>query len=139
MNTMKVIVVLSLVAAALAAPSRLQAFPGPVPAPYYRPVPAYKPLPLLKVPARYNFGYSVNDDYSGNNFGHQETRDGYDTKGSYSVQLPDGRVQQVTYTVNGDSGYVAEVTYYGEAKYPAYRPAPAYTPVPAYRPTPLYG
>ncbi|XP_069157243.1 cuticle protein 7-like [Procambarus clarkii] len=119
---MKVILALILVAAAMAAPE-------------YNPALFFnKP----QVPARYNFGYSVNDDYSGNNFGHQENRDGYDTKGSYSVQLPDGRVQQVTYTVNGDSGYVAEVTYYGEAKYPAYRPAPAYTPVPAYRPVPTY-
>ncbi|XP_069157247.1 uncharacterized protein [Procambarus clarkii] len=68
--------------------------------------------------ARYNFNYAVKHEDSGNDFGHQETRDGDDTKGSYYVQLPDGRLQTVTYSVDGDSGYVAEVSYQGEARYP---------------------
>ncbi|XP_076059587.1 uncharacterized protein LOC143036224 [Oratosquilla oratoria] len=75
-------------------------------------------------PPQYDFNYAVKDDYSGNDFGHQEARDGYDTQGSYYVQLPDGRLQKVSYIVNGDSGYVAEVTYEGEAQYPEYKPAP---------------
>ena len=89
---------------------------------------------------RYTFDYAVRDNL-GNNYGHQETRDGYDTQGSYSVQLPDGRLQHVRYYVNGDSGYVAEVSYEGEAQYPAYSPAPAYRPAPAYAytPAPTYG
>ncbi|XP_042227219.1 pro-resilin-like [Homarus americanus] len=68
--------------------------------------------------AKYDFDWSVKDEDSGNDFGHQESRDGDNTKGSYSVQLPDGRLQTVTYYVDGDSGYVAEVKYEGEAQYP---------------------
>ncbi|XP_076059593.1 uncharacterized protein LOC143036230 [Oratosquilla oratoria] len=86
-------------------------------------------------PPRYDFNYAVKD-YSNNDFGHQENRDGYNTNGGYSVLLPDGRLQRVTYTVNGDEGYIAEVTYEGEAQYPDHQPAP-YHPTPApYRPTP---
>ncbi|XP_076061316.1 uncharacterized protein LOC143037089 [Oratosquilla oratoria] len=69
-------------------------------------------------PAKYDFNYAVKDDDSGNDFGHQEARDDDRTDGSYYVQLPDGRLQKVVYYVDGDSGYVAEVTYEGEAHYP---------------------
>ncbi|KAG7166342.1 pro-resilin-like [Homarus americanus] len=68
--------------------------------------------------AQYNFNYAVKHDPSGNDFGHQETRDGDNTQGSYYVQLPDGRLQTVTYFVDGDSGYIADVKYDGEARYP---------------------
>ncbi|XP_066948368.1 pro-resilin-like [Macrobrachium rosenbergii] len=68
--------------------------------------------------AQYNFNWAVKDESSENDFGHQETRDGDNTQGSYYVQLPDGRLQTVKYFVDGDSGYVAEVTYQGEARYP---------------------
>merc|ERR1711874_543283 len=50
--------------------------------------------------------------------GTEEKRDGYAAQGSYYVSLPDGRLQKVSYTVNGDGGYVADVTYEGEAQYP---------------------
>ncbi|XP_064122113.1 pro-resilin-like [Macrobrachium nipponense] len=86
----------------------------------------YAPPPSYEEPAKYDFNYAVKDDYSGNDFGHQEARDGYDTQGSYYVLLPDGRLQKVSYNVNGDSGFVAEVTYEGEAQYPEYHPAPSY-------------
>ena len=66
----------------------------------------------------YNFQWEVKDQYSGNDFNHQEDREYDNTKGSYSVQLPDGRLQHVTYQVEGDSGYIAEVNYEGEAQYP---------------------
>ncbi|XP_069937585.1 cuticle protein 7-like [Cherax quadricarinatus] len=127
---MKVILVVTLAAAAVAAPS------GP---PYgFSPAPAYRPAPsYASAPARYSFDYAVNDPPSGNDFGHQESRDGDHTQGSYYVQLPDGRLQQVAYTVRGDSGYLAEVTYQGEARYPTYQPA--YRPAPAYTPIPVYG
>ena len=74
----------------------------------------------------------MKDDYSGTNFGTEERRDGYATQGSYYVALPDGRLQKVTYSVNGDGGYVADVTYEGEAQYPEVKP---YSPAPAYNPT----
>nr|XP_027231023.1 pro-resilin-like [Penaeus vannamei] len=68
--------------------------------------------------AKYSFNWVVSDDSSSNEFGHQEARDGDDTQGSYYVQLPDGRLQTVKYFVDGDSGYVAQVSYEGEASYP---------------------
>ncbi|XP_042227232.1 cuticle protein 7-like [Homarus americanus] len=108
---MKVVLALTLVAAAVALPSYAPSYSGP---------------------AQYNFEWTVNDGPSGNDFGHQENRNGDNTQGSYYVQLPDGRLQRVTYTVNGGSGYVAEVTYQGEAQHPSYRPAPSYNPAPVY-------
>ncbi|XP_042874708.1 cuticle protein 8-like [Penaeus japonicus] len=120
--------VLGLAAAALGAPSQ--------------PPHGYAPAPSYQSPAQYNFDWLVKDDYSANDFGQQESRDGYNTQGSYYVQLPDGRLQRVTYHVDGDSGYVAEVSYEGEAQYQAHQPAyhttPSYHPTPAYRPTPSY-
>ncbi|KAK8383504.1 hypothetical protein O3P69_015896 [Scylla paramamosain] len=66
--------------------------------------------------AQYNFQWSVDHDPSSNEYGHQEARDGDNTKGSYYVELPDGRVQNVAYQVNGGSGYLADVTYTGSAE-----------------------
>ena len=100
------------------------------PASYAPAAPAYP-----DAPAAYSFNWAVKDDYTNNNYGQDEKRDGYATSGSYYVALPDGRLQRVTYSVNGDGGYVAEVSYEGEAQYPeqkAYAPAPAYKPAPSY-------
>ncbi|XP_069977399.1 uncharacterized protein [Penaeus vannamei] len=83
------------------------------------------PAPAPTGPAQYNYRYTVQDNF-GNDFGHQEDRNGYDTQGSYYVQLPDGRLQKVTYTVNGDSGFIANVDYVGEARYPSGRPSGGY-------------
>ncbi|XP_047471394.1 pro-resilin-like [Penaeus chinensis] len=99
--------------------------------PSYTPAPSYN-APAHTGPAQYDFNYAVNHDYSNNDFGHQENRNGYDTQGAYYVLLPDGRVQRVSYTVNGDSGYVAQVTYEGEAQYGAPRPSTSYQPAPSY-------
>ncbi|XP_066952414.1 cuticle protein 7-like [Macrobrachium rosenbergii] len=91
------------------------------------------------VPPKYTYNYGVADDYSGAAYGHNEARDGYKTEGSYTVDLPDGRKQTVTYVDNGD-GLIAEVTYEGEAVYPEYKPAypapPKYPPTPKYPPPP---
>ena len=74
---------------------------------------------------KYAFDYGVQDEYSGAAYRAQETRDGPSTRGGYSVALPDGRILRVTYHVDGDSGYVADVTYEGEARYDD-RPQPSY-------------
>ncbi len=104
----------------------------------------YKPFPLTRqarsdppappstyptpsyAPAVYDFAWEVLDSYSGNDYGHQESRNDKTTTGSYHVALPDGRVQRVTYSVDGYGGYTAEVTYEGTASYPevqAYKPS----------------
>merc|ERR1712117_190944 len=106
------------------------------PAPY---APAEAAYPDIR--PSYNYQFGVNDpEYSGAVFSHQENREDYNTQGEYRVNLPDGRVQIVSYTA-GPEGYVADVGYEGEAAYPEaapYKPAPAaYKPAPApYKPAP---
>merc|ERR1712216_680293 len=79
--------------------------------------------PDLAEPSPYTYTYAVADDYSKANFQQSEANDGTGAvTGSYSVNLPDGRIQTVTYNANDLTGNVAEVTYSGEAVYP---PAPA--------------
>merc|ERR1711863_117838 len=102
--------------------------PAPAPAPYHAPAPAYKPAAEPFEPPKYEYTYGVADDYSKANFGHSESRDGYATSGSYRVNLPDGRVQIVTYHAD-ENGYVADVKYEGTAQYPEYKPS--YKPAPA--------
>jgi len=76
----------------------------------------------------YDFAYAVKDEPSYNHFGHQETSDGKTVIGSYRVVLPDSRTQIVNYKIDAYSGFVADVKYEGEAKFPEYKPAykPAY-------------
>merc|ERR1712055_992499 len=67
----------------------------------------------------YTYQYNVADDYSGSNFQATESDDGTGVRdGSYSVAIPDGRVQHVAYHANDLDGYVAQVTYDGTAAYP---------------------
>ena len=76
-----------------------------------------------EVPEPYTYSYGVADDYSNSNFNAAETGDANGVVGgSYSVNLPDGRTQTVTYTADEVNGFVADVSYSGEAVYP---PAPA--------------
>ncbi|XP_045101356.1 cuticle protein 7-like isoform X2 [Portunus trituberculatus] len=93
----------------------------------------------------YNFAYGVKDDYAGTDFGQQENSDGNTVKGSYTVQLPDGRKQTVNYAADHYNGFVADVQYYGEAQYPHdYAPAVTFPPqgyghsAPVYQPQPTY-
>ncbi|KAK4307488.1 hypothetical protein Pmani_020741, partial [Petrolisthes manimaculis] len=66
---------------------------------------------LPKVPPGYDYKYGVVDEETGNDFGHEETRDDQATTGSYYVLLPDGRLQTVLYSVIQDQGFVADVSY----------------------------
>merc|ERR1712121_390129 len=72
-------------------------------------------------PSPYHYEYKVHDDKKYLDFGAEEEGDGKgDVHGFYHVQLPDGRLQKVTYTVNDYSGYIADVSYDGQAVHPTY-------------------
>ncbi|KAK8749987.1 hypothetical protein OTU49_015169 [Cherax quadricarinatus] len=71
----------------------------------------------------YEFGYGVLDSHTGNQFFHAEKREEGQTRGSYKIQLPDGRVQTVTYVANSH-GFHPEVTFDGEARFPDTTPTP---------------
>jgi len=108
------------------------------------------PGPYYDQPAAYAYNYGVADGYSGAYYNAGEQRDGYATSGSYSVALPDGRVQTVNYRVaDANSGYVADVQYsgaphyhpYSYSTYPyksTYSAAPVYAPLPVYKPSPVH-
>merc|ERR1712071_38204 len=97
---------------------------------YHAPVvhaPVYHAAPLVHAapvaypdePSPYTYTYGVADDYSNATFNAAETGDGAgNAEGSYTVALPDGRIQHVNYKADGYEGYVAEVTYEGTAAYP---------------------
>jgi len=101
--------------------------------------PAYGPPPSYEKEAAqpYSYQYAVQDDYSGSNFAASENSDAKVVTGSYTVHLPDGRIQTVKYTADHYNGYVADVSYEGTPVYPEakpYAPAPKYSPAP-----PKYG
>merc|ERR1711990_308952 len=109
---MQAFITLAMVAAASAAPQYAAA-----------PVVHAVAAPDLAEPSPYTYTYAVADDYSKANFQQSESNDGTGAvTGSYSVNLPDGRIQTVTYNANDLTGNVATVEYTGEAVYP---PAPA--------------
>merc|ERR1712226_287119 len=95
---MQAFITLAMVAAASAAPQYAAA-----------PVVHAVAAPDLAEPSPYTYTYAVADDYSKANFQQSESNDGTGAvTGSYSVNLPDGRIQTVTYNAE-----------------PVYPPAPA--------------
>ncbi len=118
----------ALIAAAAAAPQyAAPAFVAPAPA--YGPAPIAVAAPVYPdVAPAYDYSYGVADSLSGANFGASEARNGYATQGEYHVNLPDGRLQTVTYSSDPATGYIADVKYSGEPVYAA--PAPAYGAAP---------
>ena len=102
---------------------------APAPAPAYAPKPAYAAEPWEP----YTYEYGVKDDYSKAAFNAAESADAAgNVIGSYSVALPDGRIQTVKYTADNYNGYIADVSYEGVPVYPEVKPyAPApYAPAP---------
>ena len=71
-------------------------------APQYHPAPVVHAVagyaaPDLAEPSPYTYTYAVADDYSKANFQQSESNDGTGVvTGSYSVNLPDGRIQTPT-------------------------------------------
>merc|ERR1712153_50833 len=115
-NMYKLILASALIAAASAAGPPVYGAPAP-----YHPAPVYKEEKL--VPQPYAYEYGVADDYSKANFKKAETQDAEGkVAGSFTIALPDGRIQTTTYTADHYNGFIAEVTYEGTAVYP---PEPA--------------
>merc|ERR1719461_2290665 len=93
---------------------------------YPEPARAYKPKPIYLEeeeekfePQPYKYEYGVQDDYSKAAFAKSETQNEVGAvTGSYKVNLPDGRIQTVTYTADPVHGYKAVVSYEGEPVYP---------------------
>merc|ERR1711981_390962 len=106
----------------------------PAPAPVYKaaPPPYKAPHPEAKLPPQpYQYEYGVADQYTGTNFQSVENQNAEGTVvGSYRVNLPDGRVQTVTYTADHYGGFVADVSYEGEAQYPPEKEHKPYAPPP---------
>ena len=118
--------------AAVALADRPVAPPPPPRRPVYR-EPEYK-----QHPQPYAYQYGVQDQYSGASFDKTEKQDeNGNLQGQYRVNLPDGRVQVVTYRADHVNGYIADVKYEGTPVYPPapkggygpYKPAPAPQPV----------
>ena len=102
------------------------------------PRPAYGVVEEVLPPQPFAYQYGVKDGYSGADFDKTETQDaGGNVQGEYRVNLPDGRVQIVTYHADEVNGYVADVKYEGTPVYPP-EPAGGYgAPKAAYAPVPL--
>ncbi|KXJ79998.1 hypothetical protein RP20_CCG026968 [Aedes albopictus] len=79
--------------------------------PAYRALAKYAAREATNLKKHYAFSYTVKDSASGDDFSHtqQQQIDGA-VKGSYKVQLPDGRMQIVKYIAD-NNGYRADVTY----------------------------
>merc|ERR1712027_139075 len=114
--TMKAFISSLLVATAIAAPANVGYAPAPAPyapAPYH---PAPAPYHEEKIPPQpFAYEYGGADEY-GRHFAKTETQDEHGVvKGEYRVELPDGRVQIVSYHADHENGFIADVRYEGEA------------------------
>merc|ERR1712141_319462 len=119
-STMKVLISSSLLmTSALAAVVPVAPGNAPAPAPYH-PAPApYHEEKLPPQPFAYEYGGA---DAYGRHFAKTESQDEHGVvKGEYRVELPDGRVQIVSYHADHDNGLIADVRYEGEA-----HPEPVY-------------
>ena len=142
----KIVIASILFTAACAAPAGPPSYHAPPPS-YHAPVhhaPAYHaPAPSYHEPKYeprpYHYAYGVSDDYTGTNFEAAEDSDGGYVNGHYSVLLPDGRRQNVKYTADHYTGYVADVSYEGyAAPAPVHKGAPVYHAAPVHKPAPVY-
>ncbi|CAB4059613.1 unnamed protein product [Lepeophtheirus salmonis] len=120
-------------AVAQGAPSAPSSYGAPPPAPppsYGEPPPPPPPQPAYGAPTApqptyvaagqaepaapeptppYAFNYAVLDAESGNDFSAEEQAQGGIVSGEYKVKLADGKIMTVSYTVEGDSGFVADI------------------------------
>jgi len=77
---------------------------APAPAVVATRVEPYDPHP------RYDFGYSVSDQITGDHKSQYEARDGDVVQGQYSLVEPDGHVRTVQYTSDRVNGFNAQVS-----------------------------
>ena len=86
----------------------------------------YAPAPVVvakEIPQPYAYEYGVADDYSKANFRKTETQDAAgNVGGSFTIALPDGRIQTTAYTADHVNGFIADVSFQGEAVFPEQRP-----------------
>jgi len=82
----------------------------------------------------YEYKFRVDDPETYNKYEIEEKGDPDIVKGSYRINLPDGRTQVVNYEVHPERGYEAKITYEGEAQYPD---TPGYVATPYGPPEPL--
>jgi len=92
----------------------------------------YEEEELIRDP--YQYQVKVEDPETANKYEIEEEGNPDIVRGSYKIALPDGRTQIVTYEVDSEAGYKAEVTYEGVAHYPD---SPGYVPSAYGPPEPL--
>lgn len=117
-------------------PSPARTVPVTVRPPAPRPPAPRPPAPQLPRPVQqdnhvhvpgtpFNFQYQVNDQPTRNDYSHKAASDGDVVRGDYRVALPDGRTQVVKYVADWKTGYHADVSYEGQARYPDQPTGPA--------------